>query len=72
MQSQNNANEKSLNDLISTAQLILNSEDAKYSNEEIKLITDLLWKFSELTLEVYHIQMHKDYEKSNLNGTGKF
>lgn len=33
---------------------ILNEGKAKYSDEEVKMISELLWKLAELTVETYN------------------
>lgn len=37
-----------------TCKKVLNSGDTQYSDEEVQKISELLWRFAELSLEVFN------------------
>lgn len=73
MKTERNVKTKLLIEHNSKEKEILNSGDHKYSDEEVKVISDFLWKFAELAVEMYYYQIEsKQNEKSNYNGTRQF
>lgn len=45
-----------------TAKSILNEGETKYTDEEVKVISELLWRFAQLTVQTFY-----DLQKEDTN-----
>ena len=49
---------------------ILEQEGGKYSDEQIKVIADLLWEYAQLNVDLYLNQNNYDNEACSTDGQG--